>query len=70
MFLGRALEIAKVLLEQFPQEIESLELTPGANGVFTVTLDKESVFRIGTEGKLPSPEEIRRRVESKLHMRA
>ena len=68
MFLGRALEIAKVLLEQYPHKLESLEIVPGASGVFTVTLDGAPVFRIGTEGKLPAPEEIQRRLESKLRM--
>ena len=70
MFLGRALEIAKVLLEQFPQQIDSLELIPGTDGVFLITLAGEPVYRIGADGKLPAPEEIRRRLESRLRMHA
>jgi selT/selW/selH-like putative selenoprotein len=70
MFLGRALEIAKALLEEFPQQIRSLELVPGGDGVFTVTLDGEPIYRIGPEGKPPAPEEIRRHLERRLQVRA
>ena len=70
MFLGRALEIAKLLLEKFPQEIESLELIPGTDGAFLITLDGEPVYRISADGRLPAPDEIKRRLESKLRMHA
>lgn len=66
MFLGRALEIAKTLLDEHPHEIESLQLVPGADGVFTIELDREPIFHIGEEGRLPSPDEIRALVEPKL----
>jgi len=69
MFLGRALEIAERLLERFPQEIRSLTLIPGTDGVFTVTLDGEPIFRVGPEGRPPSPDEIGRLVEQKLKAR-
>ena len=70
MFLGRALEIAKMLLEQYPQQIKNVKLVPGKEGVFTIKLDKERIYRIGKEGKLPSPEEIRGLLEPKLQTRA
>ena len=70
MFLGRALEMAKMLLEDFPQQIRSLELIPGTRGIFTITLDGEPIFRIGEDGRVPAPEEIRRQLEPRLHARA
>jgi selenoprotein W-related protein len=66
MFLGRALEIAKMLLDEHPHEIEYLQLVPGTEGVFTIELDQEPIFHIGEEGRLPSPDEIRALVEPKL----
>jgi selenoprotein W-related protein len=66
MFLGRALEVAGSLLEQFAQQIDSLELIPGTHGAFTVTLDGEPIYRIGPEGRPPTPEEISRRVGERL----
>lgn len=70
MFLGRALEIARLLLEEHHQQIQSLELIPGRDGVFTVRLDGEPIFHIGSEGLLPSVEEILRRVERRLQLAA
>ncbi len=69
MFLGRALEIAKLLLDEYPQQIKSLKLVPGTNGVFTIELDQEPIYCIGKEGRLPSVEEIRVLVEPKLAKR-
>lgn len=66
MFLDRALEIAKMLLDEYPHEIESLQLVPGSDGVFTIELDQEPIFHIGEEGRLPSLAEIRTLVEAKL----
>ena len=70
MFLGRALEIAKMLLEQYPHQIKNVKLIPGTAGVFTIKFDKERIYRIGKDGKLPSPEEIRRLLGPKLQTRA
>lgn len=66
MFLGRAIEIAKMLLDEYPHEIKSLQLVPGTDGVFTIELDQEPIFHIGEEGKLPSADEIRALVAAKL----
>jgi len=66
MFLGRALEVAGSLLEHFAGQIESLELIPGRHGVFTVTLDGEPIYRIGPEGRPPTPEEVRRLAGERL----
>ncbi len=68
MFLGRALEVAKLLLERFPHKIRSLSLQPGTKGVFTVFLNEEPIFRIGPDGRLPEPEEIARRVAGQLQL--
>jgi selT/selW/selH-like putative selenoprotein len=66
LFLGRALEVAQAVLERFSRDLEAVELRPGHDGVFTVALDGEILFRIGEDGRPPAPEEIVRRVEPKL----
>jgi len=66
LFLGRALEITKALLEALPQRIRSVALIPGTEGVFTVRVDGEPIFLVGPDGRPPSPEEILRKIEQKI----
>lgn len=66
LFLGRALEVAQAVLERFSRDLEAVEIRPGHDGVFTVTLDGDPVFQIGEDGRPPAPEEIVRRLEAKL----
>ncbi len=66
LFLGRALEVAQAVLERFSGELASVELVPGHDGVFTVTLDGEPLWRIGEEGRLPTPEGIVRTLEPRF----
>ena len=70
LFLGRALEVAKAVLERFAWDLEAVELRPGHDGVFTVALDGDALFRIGEDGRPPTPEEIVRRLEPKLQRAA
>jgi selenoprotein W-related protein len=66
MFLGRALEVAQAVLARFSGELEAVEIIPGHDGVFTVTLDGDPLWRISEDGKLPTPEEIVRALEPRL----
>ena len=66
LFLGRALEVAQAVLERFSRDLEAVELRPGHEGVFTVALDGDVLFKIGEDGQPPAPEEIVRRLEPKL----
>lgn len=66
MYLGRALEVAESLLNGFPQQINGLTLVPGTRGVFTVSLDGESVRAIEPGELPPSVDDVRAKVASAL----
>lgn len=66
LFLGRALEVARAVLERFSRDLEAVELRPGHGGVFTVTLNSDPIFKIGEDGRTPAPEEIVRRLEPRF----
>lgn len=66
LYLGRALEVAEVLLNEFSDEIEALALVPGTRGVFTVALDGEAICAIQPGELPPSPQEVRRKVQATL----
>lgn len=66
MFLGRALEVGQTLLEMHADRIDALEIVPGSEGVFTVTVNDQAVYRIGEEGLPPLPDEIEDLVRGEL----
>ena len=66
MYLGRALEVAESLLNDFPQQINGLILVPGTRGVFTVTLDGEPVREIEPGELPPSVDDVHAKVASAL----
>jgi len=66
MYLGRALEVAEALLNDFPQQIDGLTLVPGTRGVFTVSLDGESVRAIEPGELPPSVDDVHAKVATAL----
>jgi len=64
MYLSRALELARALLEEHPEQIDSLTLLPGHEGVFDVSLNEQKIFAM--EGVLPQPDLIKERIGQAL----
>jgi selenoprotein W-related protein len=48
-YLNRAEDVQHVLLQSLGETIDKVTLTPGANGVFTVTVDDTTVFDIAND---------------------
>lgn len=66
MYLGRALEVAEALLNDFPQQINGLKLVPGTRGVFDVSLDGEPVRAIEPGELPPSVDDVHTKVATAL----
>ena len=43
-YLPRAMDVQKSILERFGERVEGVKLKTGANGVFTVSVDGETVY--------------------------
>lgn len=63
-YLNRAEDVQHVLLQSFGESIDSITLIPGANGVFTVTVDDVTIYDI-SEAEY-DVDEIAREVRSEL----
>ncbi|WP_323677418.1 Rdx family protein [Halorubellus sp. PRR65] len=48
-YLNRAEDVQHVILESLGETIDEVTLVPGDNGVFTVTVDQETVFDIADD---------------------
>lgn len=66
MYLGRALEVAESLLNDFPQQIDGLTLVPGTRGVFSVTVGGQSVRAIEPGELPPSVDDVCAKVATAL----
>jgi selenoprotein W-related protein len=63
-FRERALEVQEVVLGAVEAELDSLELVMGDHGVFTVTVDDQTVY--DKEEDAYDPDEIARNVRAQL----
>lgn len=61
-FQGRALWIARELIDQRPDLADEFVLVPSSNGAFTVRYDGQVVFDYREAGRFPEPKEIREAV--------
>jgi selenoprotein W-related protein len=61
-FQGRALWIARELIDQRPDLADEFVLVPSSNGAFTVRYDGEVVFDYREAGRFPEPKEVREAV--------
>jgi selenoprotein W-related protein len=61
-FQGRALWIARELIDQRPDLADEFVLVPSSNGAFTVRYDGEVVFDYRESGRFPEPKEVREAV--------
>lgn len=48
-YLNRAEDVQHVLFESLGETIDAVTLIPGENGVFTVTVDQQTVFDIADD---------------------
>ena len=46
------------ILEEWEHEVASVEVVPGANGIFDVHLDDELVFTKSMLGRYPEPDDV------------
>jgi selenoprotein W-related protein len=61
-FQGRALWIARELIDQRPDLADEFVLVPSSNGAFTVRYDGRVVFDYREHGRFPEPKEVREAV--------
>jgi selenoprotein W-related protein len=61
-FHGRALWIARELLDQRPDLADEFVLIPSSDGAFTVRFDGEVVLDYREAGRFPEPKEVREAV--------
>ncbi len=61
-FQGRALWLARELLDARPDIADEIVLVPSSGGVFAVRYDGESIFDYATNGRFPEPKEVREAV--------
>lgn len=70
LFLGRALEVAQALLNEYAEHIESLTLKPGHDGVFDVFVNDQLVITVGETGMPPGVEAITKSIRSFLRSKS
>ncbi len=46
------------ILEEWEEQVDSVEIVPGANGIFDVHLNGELVFTKSMLGRYPQPDEV------------
>jgi selenoprotein W-related protein len=61
-FQGRALWIARELIDQRPDLADEFVLVPSSDGAFTVRYDGDVVFDYREAGRFPEPKEVREAV--------
>ena len=54
------------LLEEHEEDLTTIEVVPGANGIFDVHVDGELVFTKSMLGRYPEPDEVVPLVEARL----
>lgn len=64
-WLTRAAWLAQELLITFPDEIDVL-LSPGASGLFDVTLDGDLLFSRATAERFPEPKELKQAIRDRI----
>ncbi|WP_438030168.1 SelT/SelW/SelH family protein [Sorangium sp. So ce233] len=64
-WLTRAAWLAQELLITFPDEIDVL-LSPGASGIFDVTLDGALLFSRAAAERFPEPKELKKAIRDRI----
>ena len=66
LFLGRAIETAQALLNEYAEHIESLALKPGHDGVFNVFVDDQLIATVTEAGMPPRVEAVTKSIRPYL----
>lgn len=61
-WLLRAAWLAQELLTTFEQDLTSVALKPGSNGIFEISLNKKLIFSRKEAGRFPEAKEIKQLV--------
>jgi selenoprotein W-related protein len=65
-WLLRAAWLSQELLTTFTQELGEVALIPGANGIFEVRLDGETIFSRRQQRRFPESKEIKQLVRDRI----
>jgi selenoprotein W-related protein len=65
-WLLRAAWMAQELLTTFTKELGEVALIPGANGIFEVRLDGETIFSRRQQGRFPESKELKQLVRDRI----
>jgi selenoprotein W-related protein len=65
-WLLRAAWMAQELLTTFAHELGEVALIPGANGIFEVRLDGETIFARRQQGRFPESKELKQLVRDRI----
>jgi selenoprotein W-related protein len=65
-WLLRAAWMAQELLTTFAHELGEVALIPGANGIFEVRLDDETIFSRRQQGRFPESKELKQLVRDRI----
>ena len=55
-----------MILENWEDVVDTLEVVPGANGIFDVHVDGELVFTKSMLGRYPDPDDVKPLLRAKL----
>jgi selenoprotein W-related protein len=61
-WLLRATWLAQELLTTFEQDLASVALKPGSNGIFEITLNQQLIFSRKEAGRFPEAKEVKQLV--------
>jgi selenoprotein W-related protein len=65
-WLLRAAWLAQELLPTFEKELGEVALVPGANGIFDVRLEGETIFSRRQRGRFPESKELKQLVRDRI----
>lgn len=65
-WLLRAAWLAQELLTTFEQDLASVALKPGSNGIFEITLNQKLLFSRKEAGRFPEAKEVKQLVRDQI----
>lgn len=65
-WLLRAAWLAQELLTTFEQDLASVALKPGTNGIFEITLNQQLLFSRKAAGRFPEAKEVKQLVRDQI----
>jgi selenoprotein W-related protein len=65
-WLLRAAWLAQELLTTFEQDLASVSLKPGSNGIFDITVNQQLIFSRKEAGRFPEAKEVKQLVRDQI----